>query len=216
MKRISRGQWAVIIILAVLIIDQCVKIAVKTHMYLGECIDVTSWFKIAFVENNGAAFGMKLGNKLFLSVFRIIASVVLGYVLWYIAKRPRFPMGLVVCTTLIEAGAIGNIIDCMFYGLIFNAPIPPEVAVMFPEGGGYAPFFYGRVVDMLYFPLFEFYWPDWMPFVGGELFEFFRPVFNIADSAITVGVICIILFYYKYLSTEEKKAEVPTENDEKN
>lgn len=203
MKRLSRGQWATIIVFAVLIIDQCVKFIIKTNMYIGECIDVTSWFKIAFIENNGAAFGMELGSKLFLSIFRIIASCGLGYALWYICRRPQYKMGFIACVALILAGAIGNIIDCMFYGMIFNAPMPPEVATLFPAEGGYAPFFYGRVVDMLYFPLFSFYWPDWMPFVGGEYFEFFRPVFNIADSAICVGVAIILLFYYKQLSVEE-------------
>lgn len=210
MKNLSRGQWSVIIIFIVLLIDQCVKIAVKTNMYLGECIDVTGWFKIAFIENNGAAFGMELGSKLFLTIFRIIASGVLGYALWHICRRPQYSMGFIACVALIEAGAIGNIIDCLFYGLIFNAPIPPEVATLFPEGGGYAPFFYGRVVDMLYFPLFSFYWPDWMPIVGGEYFEFFRPIFNIADSAICVGVAIILLFYHKQLTNEEKTSNNET------
>ena len=212
MKKLSRGQLATLVILAVILLDQCVKIAVKTNMYLGESIDVTSWFKIAFIENNGAAFGMELGSKLFLTIFRIIASVVLGYAIYYLCKRPRYTMGFIACVALIEAGAIGNIIDCMFYGIIFNAPSPTEVAVLFPEGGGYAPFFYGRVVDMLYFPLFLFYWPDWMPVVGGEYLEFFRPIFNIADSAICVGVAIILLFYYKQLAGDEPKETTPAEN----
>ncbi len=183
-------------------------------MYLGECIDITGWFKIAFVENNGAAFGMEFGNKIFLTLFRLIAAGVLGYVLWYISKRKYYKMGFVACVALIEAGAIGNIIDCLFYGLIFDAPIPPATAQLFPTSGGYADFMYGRVVDMLYFPLFEFYWPEWMPIVGGELFEFFRPVFNIADSAITIGVISILLFYYKYVTTDEKRLQ-PSNEDQK-
>lgn len=211
MKRLSRGHWATIIVLVVLLIDQCVKFAVKTNMHIGESIDVTSWFKIAFIENNGAAFGMELGSKLFLSIFRVIASGVLGYILWLLCHRPQYTMGFIACVALIEAGAIGNIIDCMFYGLIFDAPMPPEVATLFPAGGGYAPFFYGRVVDMLYFPLFSFYWPDWMPFVGGEYFEFFRPIFNIADSAICVGVAIILLFYNKQLTTDDKNPKPNTE-----
>lgn len=210
MKKLTRGHWAIIIIIAVLLIDQIVKFLVKTNMYIGESIDITSWFKIAFIENNGAAFGMELGNKLFLTIFRIIASGALGYALWYICRKPQYTMGFIACVALIEAGALGNIIDCMFYGLIFNAPMPPEVATLFPAEGGYAPFMYGRVVDMLYFPLFSFYWPDWVPFVGGEFFEFFRPIFNIADSAICVGVAIILLFYYKQLSYEE-----PKNNEEK-
>ena len=208
MKKITRGQWATIIIIAVLLIDQIVKIVVKTHTYVGEAIDVTGWFKIAFIENSGAAFGMEFGSKLFLTLFRIVASCALGYGLWYICRRPQYTMGFIACVALIEAGAIGNIIDCLFYGLIFNAPIPPEVATLFPEGGGYAPLFYGRVVDMLYFPLFSFYWPQWMPFVGGEYFEFFRPIFNIADSAICVGVAIILLFYYKQLALDDDKKEL--------
>lgn len=213
MKKITRSQSAALIVIATLLIDQCVKIAVKTHLYLGESIDITSWFKIAFVENNGAAFGMQFGDKLFLTLFRIIAAGALAYYLRYIIKRPQFPMGYIACIALIEAGAIGNIIDCLFYGLIFDAPFPPQVATLFPPGGGYAGFFYGRVVDMLYFPLFQFYWPDWVPLIGGELFEFFRPVFNIADSAITVGVICTILFYYKYLLIEDKNKQTPTQDN---
>lgn len=209
MKRISltRGQWAIIIIVAVLLIDQCVKFAVKTQMYLGESIDVTGWFKIYFIENNGFAFGMEMGSKLFLTLFRIVAAAGLGYILWKICKQPKYTTGFIVCVALITAGAIGNIIDCMFYGLIFNNPIPTETAALFPEGGGYAPFLHGRVVDMLHFPLFSFTWPDWMPIVGGEYFEFFEPIFNIADSAICIGVAVILLFYYKQLSSNDTPKE---------
>ena len=174
MKKLTRGQVALITIVLVLIVDQAVKIWVKTHMYIGESIRVTDWFYIAFIENNGMAFGMEVGSKLFLS--------------------------------LIIAGAAGNIVDCLFYGLMFNDPVPPLVASFVP-GDGYAGLFYGRVVDMLYFPLFSFYWPDWIPWIGGERFEFFRPVFNIADSAISVGVVCMILFYHRYLSSENKQVE---------
>ena len=215
MNRLQRGHWAIIIIIAVLLIDQIVKFLVKTNMYIGECIDITGWFKIAFIENNGAAFGMELGDKLFLTLFRIIASGVLGYALWHICRKPQYTMGFIASVALIEAGAIGNIIDCMFYGLIFNAPMPPEVATLFPADGGYAPFMYGRVVDMLYFPLFSFYWPDWMPLVGGEYFEFFRPIFNIADSAICVGVAIILLFYYKQLTYEEPQNKEENKRVEK-
>ena len=168
MKKLTRGQVALITIVLVLIVDQAVKIWVKTHMYIGESIRVTDWFYIAFIENNGMAFGMEVGSKLFLSLFRIVA--------------------------------------CLFYGLMFNDPVPPLVASFVP-GDGYAGLFYGRVVDMLYFPLFSFYWPDWIPWIGGERFEFFRPVFNIADSAISVGVVCMILFYHRYLSSENKQVE---------
>ena len=162
--KLSRGWLVTIVIAAILIIDQLVKIWVKTHMFLGEDIHVTDWFQIYFIENNGMAFGM----------------------------------------AIITAGAAGNIVDSVFYGVIFNNPYPPEVAQMFPPDGGYASLFHGRVVDMLYFPLFSFYWPDWVPFVGGNFFLFFQPIFNIADSAITVGIFVLIIFYSKYLSNMPK------------
>ncbi len=155
------------------------------------------------------AFGMELGSKLFLTLFRIVA---VGFGIWYIChmrKRPDIKAGYIACCALITAGAAGNIVDSVFYGMIFNNPYPPEVAVMFPPDGGYAPLFHGKVVDMLYFPLFSFYWPSWVPFVGGEYFLFFQPIFNIADSAITVGIFILILFYSKYLSAPiaEKSVE---------
>ncbi|HAP17843.1 MAG TPA: lipoprotein signal peptidase [Butyricimonas virosa] len=210
--RLSRGAWALIIILGVIILDQALKIWVKTHFYLGEDVPVTSWFQLHFIENNGMAFGIELGSKLFLTLFRIVAVGLLSYYIVKICKSDLIPVGYIVCVALITAGAAGNIFDCMFYGLIFNNPMPPEVAVMFPDGGGYASLFHGRVVDMLYFPLFSFDWPEWVPFVGGENFLFFQPVFNIADAAITVGMILLIIFYNKYLgvsldSEKEKSAE---------
>lgn len=210
--RLSRGAWALIIILGVIILDQALKIWVKTHFYLGEDVPVTSWFQLHFIENNGMAFGIELGSKLFLTLFRIVAVALLSYYIVKICNSDLIPVGYIVCVALITAGAAGNIFDCMFYGLIFNNPMPPEVAVMFPDGGGYASLFHGRVVDMLYFPLFSFDWPQWVPFVGGENFLFFQPVFNIADAAITVGMILLIIFYNKYLgvsldSEKEKSAE---------
>ena len=141
------------------------------------------------------AFGMKMGSKLFLSLFRIVLA---GLLIWVIVKlkdRPEVKRGFLVCIALITAGAAGNIIDCLFYGLIFNNPPVPEVAVLFPDGGGYGTLFHGLVVDMLYFPLFDFYWPDWMPFVGGRYFEFFQYIFNIADASICIGVGLLIFFY---------------------
>ena len=205
MKKLTKGQVALITIVLVLIVDQAVKIWVKTHMYIGESIRVTDWFYIAFIENNGMAFGMEVGSKLFLSLFRIVAVVFLSWWMLKIKNRPQVATGFIVCLALIIAGAAGNIVDCLFYGLMFNDPVPPLVASFVP-GDGYAGLFYGRVVDMLYFPLFSFYWPDWI-FLIGECFEFFRPVFNIADSAISVGVVCMILFYHRYLSSENKQVE---------
>lgn len=202
----NKGALAIAVILGVLIIDQISKIIVKTNMYLGEEIEIFSWFKILFVENNGMAFGMELGGKLFLTIFRIVAVILIGYYIYYIVKRDKnTKTGYLVCVSLIFAGALGNIIDCLFYGIIFNAPFPPETAVLFPAEGGYASLMYGRVVDMLYFPLLSFWWPNWVPLVGGEYFEFFRPIFNIADSAITIGIATILIFYRQSLSADKDK-----------
>lgn len=196
------------IVAAVLIIDQISKIIVKTNMFLGEEIDVFSWFKILFVENNGMAFGLELGSKLFLTLFRIVAIILIGYYIFKLIKENNnLKKGYLVCLSLIFAGAIGNIIDCLFYGVIFNSPSYPMTATLFPAEGGYAGLMYGRVVDMLYFPLFSFVWPDWVPFVGGSIFEFFEPVFNIADSAITIGILILLIFYRKSLSFEFSKKE---------
>lgn len=196
------------VIIAVLVIDQISKIVVKTNMHLYEEIEIFSWFKILFIENNGMAFGMELGSKLFLTIFRIVAIALIGYYIFSLIKKgAKIRKGYMISLSLIFAGALGNIIDCVFYGVIFNAPFPPETATLFPVGGGYANYMFGRVVDMLYFPLFEFYWPEWVPYIGGELFEFFKPVFNIADSAITVGIAIILIFYRKELSFENSKKE---------
>lgn len=187
----------------VVIIDQVIKFLIKTRFYLGEDMEITSWFHLVFVENNGMAFGMTIGSKYFLTSFRILAVVVLGWYLFRLTIRQRWgeiKTGYLVCIALITAGALGNIIDCLFYGLIFNNPMPPQVAVFLPEGGGYAPFMLGKVVDMFYFPLFSFVWPDWLPWVGGQSFLFFQPVFNFADSAISVGVIALLIFYSGYMS----------------
>lgn len=201
--KLTNGKIAILVIFLVLFIDQFTKIWVKTHMYLGEDIEITKWFYILFIENNGMAFGIEIISKLFLSLFRIAAVIFISYYLYKIVHRP-FKKGYVVCIALILAGAFGNIIDSVFYGIIFDNPTPPFVATLFPEGGGYQSLFHGKVVDMLYFPLFRFYWPDWIPFVGGDSFEFFRPVFNISDSAITIGVIVLLLFYRKYLASVSK------------
>ena len=195
----SKGIVATLIILLVIVIDQSLKIWIKTHFYLGEDYKIFSWFYLYFIENNGMAFGMEFGSKLLLTLFRIVA---VAFLIWYIVRTyriPKVPMGYVVSLSLITAGAAGNIFDCVFYGLIFNNPMPPEVASLFPAGGGYAEIFHGRVVDMLYFPVFSFTWPGWMPWVGGHEFLFFQPVFNIADAAITCGIFVLILFYHKYI-----------------
>lgn len=202
-KRIRNQFFAsVVLILGIIGVDQCVKIWVKTHMALHDVIDITGWFKIAFVENNGMAFGMELVDKIFLTSFRIVAVV---WIVWYMARVIRRGTGwaYVVCLSMILAGAAGNIIDCMFYGMIFNNPPSPLVAEFVPWGSGYESLFYGRVVDMLYFPLVEWRWPDWMPVCGGNNFIFFSPIFNIADASITCGVLALILFCRKYYMRSE-------------
>jgi len=178
-------------------------------MMLGdEFIIVKNWFIIHFVENNGMAFGLEFGNsigKYFLSVFRIIAVGAIG---WYIAKlwKRDVPFGVIACFSLIMAGAIGNILDSAFYGLIFNESYG-QVATLFPAGGGYSSFLQGRVVDMFYFPLISGNYPSWVPFVGGNDFIFFRPVFNLADSSITVGIISILIFYRHFFDEKHAHAE---------
>lgn len=196
-----RGLIVTTIIIITVLLDQALKIWVKTSFYLGEDFPITSWFHLLFIENPGMAFGMTIGSKLALTLFRIAAVSVLIWYIHRIYRMRRVPIGFLVCLALITAGAAGNIFDCVFYGLIFNNPLPPEVAVLFPEGGGYAPLFMGRVVDMLYFPLFSFYWPDWMPWIGGDYFLFFHPVFNLADAAISCGIVALLVFYHRYVQT---------------
>ena len=204
----KRGWLAAGIVLAVLVIDQVIKIWVKTHMMLHEQIEVLSWFKIVFIENNGMAYGMEIGSKLVLSIFRIVAIGVLG---WYIAQqvKKQARWGYIVCLAMVMAGAAGNIFDSMFYGLIFNASSEFYTSYFVPFGTGYAPFLMGKVVDMFYFPLIVTTWPDWVPYVGGNPYVFFSPIFNFADSSISVGVVLLLLFYRKEISeiTLRKKDE---------
>lgn len=192
---------AALVIAIVLIIDQAVKLWIKTNMMLGEEYRVFDWFIIHFTENNGMAFGLQWGGvwgKILLTLFRIVA---VGGIFWYMKKviSKGAPALYITSLALVFAGALGNIIDSAFYGVLFNDSYG-QLASFFPAEGGYAPFLQGRVVDMLYFPLFKGYLPDWLPFVGGDYFIFFRPIFNIADSAITIGVLLILLFQRKQLS----------------
>lgn len=197
----TQGRLAALIVLVVLVIDQVIKICVKTGMYLHESIHVTDWFYIYFTENNGMAFGMEIIGKLFLSLFRIVAVVLIAwYLTWVVKQKPRVKNGYIVCLSLILAGAVGNIIDCVFYGEFFSASTHTDIATWVPMGQGYADWLHGRVVDMFYFPIIDTYWPDWMPFVGGEHFIFFSPIFNFADAAISCGIIALLLFYSRYLN----------------
>ena len=204
----KRGRLLLILGIALVVIDQVIKILVKTNMSIGEHFNVLGeWFQILFIENKGMAFGMSFGGvigKYALSAFRI---VLFGVLTWWITRllkrgtegdpsgKARVPTGVLVGLTLITAGALGNIIDCLFYGLIFTESAPGVVATW----GHYAPFMQGKVVDMFYFPLWT--WPDWVPLVGGDIF--FEPVFNFADSCVTVGAIYLILFQWKFFSKEE-------------
>lgn len=197
------------ILAAILIVDQVVKIMVKTHMHIGEDIPlIGEWCRLHFIENEGFAFGTSFGGtigKYFLTMFRIVASVAIGWIIVnQIKKNGR--TSLILCLTLILAGAVGNIIDCCLYGLIFSESYY-DIAVLFPPEGGYAPFLQGKVVDMFYFPLFEFDWPQWMPFVGGNHFEFFSAIFNVADSAITIGVIWLLIDQISLVPSKKKAEE---------
>ena len=204
MKKLSNGWLATIIIVVAIILDQVTKIWVKTHFYYGEQVDVTSWFKIFFIENNGMAFGMELCSKTILTWLRIIFSALFIYYLIKIRRRTNLPKGFVACIAFMTAGAIGNVIDCIAYGQLFNDPMAPQVAQFLPSEGGYASIFNGKVVDMLYFPLCEWDWPQWMPGVGGEHYLFFQPVFNIADACLTTSIIVLLLFYNKFLAGDKK------------
>ena len=210
-RRLSKGSWLLLLGILLGVIDQVIKVLVKTNMTLGQHYSVLGdWFQILFVENKGMAFGMAFGGvvgKYFLTVFRI---VLFGALCWWISTllkrgnghdvladsdRPSpVPTGVLVGLTLITAGAFGNIIDCLFYGLIFTESTYETVATL----GSYAPFMQGKVVDMLYFPLWT--WPDWVPGLGGHIF--FEPVFNFADSCVTCGAIYLILFHWKFFAKE--------------
>ena len=195
----SRARNSLIILLSILIVDQVSKILVKTNMTLHESIEIFSWFKIMFIENNGMAYGMELGSKLLLSLMRfVLIAILVQYVLRELRNNSRW--GYIVCLVMIVAGAVGNMIDGMFYGGVFDASTPYTVSTFVEPGDGYSSFLYGKVVDMLYFPIIDTVLPDWVPFYGGEPYVFFSPVFNIADSSISVAVALLLLFYRKECS----------------
>lgn len=204
---------SLLIIFIILFIDQALKIWIKTNMYIGQEYSVFgSWFIIHFTENEGMAFGMKFGGdygKLILSLFRIIAVGAIGWYLFKLIKENTDKL-YIVCMTLVFAGAVGNIIDSVFYGLVFSESYF-DVAQFLPADGGYGTFLHGKVVDMLYFPILSGHYPNWLPFLGGDEFIFFRPVFNIADSSISVGVVLLIIFQKRFFKkTEEIKENTET------
>ena len=209
-KSQSKSFWgAILVILLVLIFDQSTKIWVKTNMQLFESIEIFSWFKIYFVENPGMAFGIEVIDTNILTIFRIIVVSWFGYVTIRLIKRD-FKFGYIVCLSLILAGALGNIIDCLFYGVVFDHSYG-QIATFMPAEG-YSTFFHGKVVDMLSFPLIKTTWPSWTPVWGGQDFVFFRPIFNVADSAICVSGFILLLFYRHSMSASLSKEKV--ENDE--
>jgi signal peptidase II len=192
---LSKGKKLLILGAALVIIDQVIKVLVKTNMSVGESFSVIgNWFQILFIENEGMAFGMKFGGaigKYLLTFFRICLFTALTIWISRLIKREEpVPMGVLVGLTLITAGALGNIIDCLFYGLVFTPHMP---------------FMQGRVVDMFYFPIIDTTWPQWLPWIGGKAFTFFDPVFNFADSCVTVGAIYLLLFQWRFFSSEDKK-----------
>ena len=204
-------NYSLILILTVLLLDQISKFYVKTHFYLGESVEVFSWFKLLFIENEGAAWGAKLSDilpisdqngKLVLTLFRLLAITGIGYWLWDILRR-KASRTLIIAVSLIFAGALGNIIDSVFYGLIFNESTN-QIATFMAEDH-YGNLFYGKVVDMLYFPLIDATWPEWMPFVGGNNFRFFEPVFNLADTAISTGVGILLVFNKKAFAKPDQE-----------
>ena len=206
--KLSKGTLITLFVVLLLVADQAIKFAVKLNMTIGESIPVFgNWFQICFIENNGMAFGMQFGGslgKLALSLFRV---VLIGFIIVYIRKlikKAVTPTGILVGFSLVLVGAIGNVLDCLFYGEIFSASTYTKIAELFPPEGGYTGFLYGKVVDMFYFPIINTTWPDWVPIWGGKDFVFFQPIFNFADACISVAVIYMLLFQRKFFAEDKK------------
>ena len=193
------GWLVTAMVVALLVIDQIIKLYVKTHFCLGESVRVTDWFFIDFIENNGMAWGMSFIGKFWLSLVRSVAIIFLVWYLHRIIKQGKHRLVYIFLVALVLAGAIGNMIDSMFYGMMFTASSPYYVAYQVPFGEGYAPFFMGKVVDMFRFPFFTYTWPEWFPIWGGQQGTFFDPVFNFADSCVSVGIIAMLIFCRKEL-----------------
>ena len=204
---LSKGKKITFFVIALLVIDQVSKILVKTNMTIGQSINVLGdWFQIYFVENVGMAFGMSFGGmvgKFLLTFFRIALGIAMFIYIRKLLKRDDVPTGVLFGLAAIMCGAVGNILDSLFYGLIFSESSFTQVATLFPEGGGYAGPFFGKVVDMLYFPIIDTTLPDWFPFWGGKPFRFFSAIFNFADSCITVGAFYLIIFHWRFFAGKE-------------
>ena len=213
LRLFNKGSVACLLVLLLLVIDQIIKIEVKTNMFLHESVRVTDWFYIYFIENEGMAYGMTFINKLVLTLFRIIAVIIIGiYLFRQVRNGARW--GYVVCLSMLLAGAGGNIIDCLCYGQVFSPSTNVTLAHFVPWGEGYAPVFYGKVVDMFYFPIIDTYLPDWLPIWGGDHFIFFCPIFNFADSCISVSVVALLLFFRRELGEISFSSSKKEENEE--
>ena len=214
--KMSRSVMACLIVVAILLVDQTIKIWVKTHMSIGEDIKIADWFYISFVENNGMAYGITFINKLALSLLRIVAVCFIGVYIHRLAKR-KVSWGYIACLSMVMAGAAGNIFDSMFYGLCFSESNFYSVASYVGFGNGYASFLMGKVVDMFYFPIIRTTYPSWVPFKAGEPFIFFSPIFNFADACISVGVVALLLFFRNQLSQLSFSKDIMKKDDgEKN
>ncbi|MDR1356635.1 MAG: lipoprotein signal peptidase [Tannerellaceae bacterium] len=199
----GKGWGAMLVVITFIVLDQALKIWIKTHLQLHDNIEILPWFYIYFTENPGMAFGIEIVGKLFLTLLRIVAVIFIAYYLYKII-RENYKFFYISCIALIFAGAMGNIIDSVFYGVIFDHSVG-QVATFMPEGGGYADWLHGKVVDMFYFPIIDTVLPEWIPIWGGKEFVFFRPIFNLADSCICVGVFVLFIFYRHTLSKSLSK-----------
>lgn len=216
LMKFMKGRNVALIIILIVLADQALKIYIKTHYCVEEVHNILgTWFQLNFIENEGMAYGWKFGGgfgKIILTLFRMIAVCFGVWYLYTIVKKKYHP-GFIICAALIFAGALGNLIDSMFYGLIFNDSGLMQAATLFPKEGGYAPFLHGRVVDMLYFPLIDGTFPNWFPIWGGESFIFFRPIFNLADASISIGVITLLLFQRKFFGHYHDDTTPAIDND---